>query len=365
MPLMSGRSKKSIEKNIESEMSEGKPQALSIAYGIKRKNKKKMAKGGMVDESAKTEQRPMPKEQDKDAAMVSRNSSKKPMADSKWTDQPTVKQAQKPSRQPLKHPKMVPTNAFSIKLRDQEDDLMDSAAPAKMADGGIIGSHLGDYRTKNMHLSKQDHSAKAKHLRSQEGSPKFKKNMEDLAKFHEHESKGKYAGGGMINEEVSMEEAEQDHVQHPAHLEEDNDQMAPKAKDFMEEHDAAQFADGGEVEMAIDHAASIASAIMSKRRQSRQDSGSEDEDQAEMFADGGEVDLSINADEEPNHEDQYSFEALKKENYSESEGLEQMSSPMDSNEHGDSREMDSENDHDGRLVSAIRRKMKMRSPISR
>lgn len=303
---MSGRSKKSIEKNIESEMHKGRPQALSIAYGIKRKNKKKMAKGGMVDESAKTEQRPMPKEQDKDAAMVSRNSSKKPMADSKWTDQPTVKQAQKPSRQPLKHPKMVPTNAFSVKMRDQEDDLMDSAAPAKMADGG------------------------------------------------------------MINEEVSMHEAEQDHVQHPAHLEQDNDQMAPSESAYMEEHDAAQFAEGGEIEeMALDHAASIAAAIMSKRRQSRQDSGSEDEDQAEMFADGGSVDLSINADEEPNHEDQYSFEALKKENYSESEDLDQLDQPMDSNEHGDSREMDSENDHDGRLVSAIRRKMKMRSPISR
>lgn len=303
---MSGRSKKSIEKSIESEMHEGKPQALSIAYGIKRKNKKKMAKGGMVDESAKTEQRPMPKEQDKDAAMVSRNSSKKPMADSKWTDQPTVKQAQKPSRQPLKHPKMVPTNAFSVKLRDQEDDLMDSAAPAKYADGGMIGKQA------------------------------------------EHRA------------ELDKESA--DWAQDLAHHE--VDKMAPKE----DMHKDAKYADGGEVEdeeMAIDHAASIASAIMSKRRQSRQDSGSEDEDQAEMYADGGEVDLSINADEEPNHEDQYSFEALKKENYSESEGLEQMSSPMDSNEHGDSREMDSENDHDGRLVSAIRRKMKMRSPISR
>lgn len=76
------------------------------------------------------------------------------------------------------------------------------------------------------------------------------------------------------------------------------------------------------------------------------------------YADGGEVDLSRNADEDPNYEDDLSFNALRKENYSESAGLDELDSPMDSGQHGDEREIDSEDEHDGRLVSKIRSKMK-------
>lgn len=45
MPLIQGKSKKSLEKNIETEIAAGKPpkQAVAIAYSVKRKN---MAKGG-------------------------------------------------------------------------------------------------------------------------------------------------------------------------------------------------------------------------------------------------------------------------------------------------------------------------------
>lgn len=51
MPLIKGKSKKSFDKNMETEMDSGKPkdQALAIAYSVQRKNKrKKMAEGGTV-----------------------------------------------------------------------------------------------------------------------------------------------------------------------------------------------------------------------------------------------------------------------------------------------------------------------------
>lgn len=49
---MQGKSKKAFSKNVAAEMDAGKPQSqsLAIAYAIKRKNAKKMAHGGMVNE---------------------------------------------------------------------------------------------------------------------------------------------------------------------------------------------------------------------------------------------------------------------------------------------------------------------------
>lgn len=52
MPLLKSRSKKSMSKNIETEMDAGKPQkqAVAIAYSImKRAKKNKMAQGGLSD----------------------------------------------------------------------------------------------------------------------------------------------------------------------------------------------------------------------------------------------------------------------------------------------------------------------------
>jgi len=50
MPLEHGKSKKSFVHNLKAEMDEGKPmkQSLAIAYAVKRRAGKKMAKGGML-----------------------------------------------------------------------------------------------------------------------------------------------------------------------------------------------------------------------------------------------------------------------------------------------------------------------------
>lgn len=321
-------------------MKSGKPQdqSLAIAYSVKRKPKKKMAQGGKVNESAASEHRPNPEERDKDAKSVSRNSGNKPPKQDSWTDQPTVTQARKPSLTKLSRPKIVGSDAFSVRSREEVEaglDQIDSYPP-------------------------QSPKAKAPRrlieLDADKSGP-------DTPSLHMK----KMANGG----EVSFEESEEDHAVHPEGLEEDNDQMKPPSSRYMSGQNQ-MLAEGGEVER--DHEDSIAAAIMAKRDRMHAaiDSGARDLDEAVRMAEGGEVgdingrdsiysddsdqaDLSRNAEEDANMEDQASFDALRKENYSESEGLAQVDNPEDSGQHGDDRE-DSESDkHD--MAEAIRRKM--------
>lgn len=268
---------------------------LGIAYAVKKKSSKPkmMAEGGPV--SAKSEKRPMPEQKSADSMEVSLNSSKKALPQSTWTDKPTVAQAQsKPRTQPIRRPKMVPSDAFSTKLHNQEDDLMEMK-PA---------------------------------------SP-------------EEKPKGYFEGGV-----VSEKDSENDNVDHPAGLEEDNDQMHPAEDEYMASH----FAEGGEVEE--DHHDSITAAIMAKRDRMHAmiDSGSMDEDDAVRMADGGMVDIDSNNEEQPNSYYNRNEHAALKENYD--SDMDDLSEPMDSNEMGDSREDDEENKLD--MVSSIRSKMNMK-----
>lgn len=356
MPLMPGKSKKAFSENVATEMKHGKPQpqALAIAYSVKRKNgKKKMAEGGMVNESAKSEHRPMPDERDKDSAEVSRNSGKKASSEDSWTDQPTVKQAQKPSLTRLSRPRMVGSDAFSVRTREEVDadmDRMDSMPP-------------------------ESPEAQPPKKYDEEDAAKSGPKVPDMQDEHSNHRKP-YAKGGMINEEVSIKDADEDHAEHPAGLESDDDEMSPPEKEFM----AGHFAEGGEVspedEEMEEHHSSITAAIMAKRDRMKAmiDSGAMDEDHAvHGYAEGGEVnghdsiyahpeedqaDLSRNAEEDANMEDQSSFDALRKENYSESAGLDALDNPHNSSLHGAPREDDEENKHD--MISAIRSKMNMR-----
>ncbi len=97
-----------------------------------------------------------------------------------------------------------------------------------------------------------------------------------------------------------------------------------------------------EMPSAYSHGGSIADRIMSKK--------------AKAYADGGEVDLSENADEEPNNEDDMSFNALRKENYSESPALSELDYDTDKSIGDDFDDRDKSDQHD--MVSIIRRKMK-------
>lgn len=341
MPLMKKKSKAAFEHNIKAEMEAGKPQkqSLAIAYSVKRKAKKAMG-GKMYAEggSIKDEKRPMPDQEHNDKAEAQRNSGDKAPGQDSWTSRPDIKQSQKGKTSPLKHPKMVPQSAYSVRLRDQEDDLEMSAAPAS---------------------DKEQPPREDDEMGADRQGPK----VPDMQKQHDNGRKA-YAKGGMINDEVSMKDAEEDMAEHPAGLESDDDQMSPPEGEFM----AGHFADGGMVdnEEELEHAASIAAAIMMKMRKKMAEGGPiNGEDSIYAHPDEDQADLSRNAEEDANMEDQSSFDALRKENYSESEGLEALDQPHDSNLHGDPHEDDEENIHDGDIVSAIRSKMKRKSAITR
>ncbi len=247
MPLIKSKSKKAMSENIKTEMDAGKPQkqSIAIAYAIKRRAPKKMAKGGLV--SAKTESRPSTQETTNDTPSVSEKGQRGP------TLQTSNKSAVGPSQS--RHPGEIEIDA----RRERMAKIDDARTAAEMAMKGTSTDPQG---------IDADHD-------------------EDIAD--------------------------------------------------------ARLAHGGEVE---DHYDSIADAILAKKRK------------AKMMAEGGMVDLSRNADEDLNQEDQQSFEAGRKENYSESEGLEDLTSPMDSNEHSPEHEpMDV---HDESIVDSIRRKKKAR-----
>ncbi len=273
-------------------MQAGKPkdQSLAISYSVQRKAKrKKMADGGPV--SAKTEKRPMPEQMDNDRKQASAVSAK-PIVGGQWDQNPVIP---RPKTQPIKHPTIVQSPVFKVKLRDQEDDLESSQAP-----------NNGPQRQPPEMYNEEGPD------RQGPSTPSLKMKM--------------MAEGGMAQDEI-------------------DDQA----------HD------------------SMAAAIMAKRRREPSMSAESDSDidHQMMMAEGGltsedeingadsiysddsdQVDLKRNAEEDANMEDQSSFDALRKENYSESTGLRQMGSPEDSNEHGHEIESDA---HD--RVSAIRRRM--------
>lgn len=87
---------------------------IAVAYAIKKKNKK-MAKGGVI----KGEPLPMPEQVENDAKQVSQNAGKKMPMQADWTDSPTMAQAQKPSKVPLSKPKLVGSDSFSVRYRDE------------------------------------------------------------------------------------------------------------------------------------------------------------------------------------------------------------------------------------------------------
>lgn len=350
MPLIHSGSKKAFSKNVEIEMKHGKPQdqALAISYSIKRKAKKKMATGGSV--SASDEKRPMPNAVHDDAAMVSRNSSRKDNAQSGWTDTPTERQAISNNGRmvkPIKHPRMVASNVVQTRLRDEEDHMQSSMSP-------------GPY------------DAQPPQHDDEEGADRQGTKVPDMQREHNNGRKPYALGGAVEGEEHSphsrqMRDARsnEDHIMeiNPAH-----DIHSPDDSEDQPRHEAD-----------MEHEDSLVAAIMARNTRPRSGADSDsDIDHEMMMAHGGEInshddaddihsassidsthssqaDLSRNADEDANEEDQLSYNALRKENYSETPGLDALDSPMDSNRHGDEREIGSHDSHD--MVESIRRKM--------
>lgn len=158
-------------------------------------------------------------------------------------------------------------------------------------------------------------------------------------------------GKKVLNRQVSEDKADHKRSENPEHeiphfaSPAMNEYMAGKAKQLAGGGMINEMEDMDDSEMdgdAEEHYASIADAILSKKRKA--------------MADGGQVDLEENSEESTADAAlKFRQEANLKEQYDDSQ-LE--AQPEDSNEHGDEREEESENEHDGDLVSSIRKKMK-------
>lgn len=430
MPLIKGKSKKAFDHNVKAEMHAGKPQneSLAIAYSVKSKAKKK-ASGGSVKSgskdmnyadggeiSASNEKRPTPSEKDNDSKMVSRNSGNKSPKDDQWTDNPTIKQAQKPSITKLSRPKMVGSDAFSVRDRDdvsKDLDRMDSEAP----DG-----YKNQPRSRYNEEGPDRQGPKVSDMQSQHNNGKapYKSAIEDQYSQDEAESdmKNSYAEGGEVNEtevipdkgfgkiirvglaaggmavkedsEESQEREEEAHLQSGASPSEDEgasdarsrneegpDRQGPKVPDMERQHNNGRmaYAEGGMAhemddvpteEADEERHSSIAAAIMAKKARilDHMNSGSADMDRMVRMYEGGQVegsdesqaDLDLNSMEQPNAYYKRNEDEVLKENYA--SDMEDMSQPMDSNEMGDEREDERSDKHD--MVSKIRSSMKAR-----
>lgn len=365
MPLIHSKSKKAMSENIKTEMEHGHPQkqSVAIAYNVMRKAKKH-AQGGMIkDEQANTESRPMPDQRARDVQEVAHNSARKPLKDADWTDRPDLKQARYGAKTtPIKHPKMVPQSTYSVRLRDEEDHLESSAAPSSP-------------------------KAQPAPWHDEEGPDRQGTKVPDMASQHNNKRKP-YAKGGSVSGSSDMDSAEhaelhdmvhmeygsgpeEDRVEHP-HEPMDDMEMRPSEEEYM----AGRFAEGGmahemddqpEDEEMLEHDASVAAAVMARRKKMAR-GGEILEDSPDILShdsiysdDSSQADLSRNADEDANEEDQLSFDALRKENYSESDAL--MDQPEDSNEHSPEHEEMDVNDRS--LVDRVRSRMKAKSAITK
>lgn len=369
MPLIHGKSKKAFGENVKREMDAGKPQpqALAIAYSVKRKAPKKMAQGGEVL-SAKHEKRPMPDDTYNDSAEAGRNRGNKAPHDDSWTDNPTIKQAQRPSITKLSQPRIVGSDAFSVRnrdMRDEENNLEDSMHPQS------------DKAQPIQRDNEEGPKRQGPKVSDMEAQHNNKRAPYDMAVEHEYaqdeaeDDMKKYAKGGSVE---SMEESDEkdmlssmrpdgNHSEQPkssydeshdygmssGNPDEAHPHTGESEADMLRRHamELAHFANGGNVDLEQsemqpeEDGDSMVREIMKHRKM--------------KMADGGEVDLEKNSEEDLNNEDQMSFKAGMKEQYD----LSQLSKqPKDSNEKGDSREDEAENEHDASEVSQIRKKMK-------
>jgi hypothetical protein len=447
MPLINKPSKKAFESNMKSEMAAGKPQdqALAIAYNVKRK-KKKMASGGSVDSgskdmylasggsvesgsrdmnmaeggqiNAKNARRPMPDNRYDDGEMIRKNSGNKAPSNDEWTSTVTIKQAQKPSITKLSQPKLVGSDAFSVRnrdMRDDENDLGDRIYPETdraqpVQRDNEDGPNRQGPRVSDM--APQHNNQKPPYKQEREDQYSQDEASDNMKK--KQSPPGRYAEGGPVMEPKDnhdeLEERDDEahmmdslspgvHGEQPASWRDelDADGSNPNPLDMEREHSNGRrpYARGGEVDLDNgqpseeedeEHYNSVAAAIMAKRKKMAMGG---DPDASTNYdpkkppsppdptkvksmgfdifkAEGGEIngrdsiysddsdqaDMKRNAEEDANMEDQSSYDALRKENYSESAGLKQLDNPDDSGQHGD--DIDSD-DHD--MIKQIRSKM--------
>lgn len=215
--------------------------------------------------------------------------------------------------------------SYAVKRKNQRKHQPQSEEPMKIkkiAEGGLIRP-TGPFKAKTQKMMERE-----------EEIPKIDEEMDEPVSAEEEAETPKFAKGGRIPDEAKAENLE------ASRRDMGWGKIIVKAEGGeVPEHEAAET----EKEEEMEHAASIASAIMARR-------------EAKKMADGGMIDIEENNEEEPNQFYRLNKEALDHNFDSDIMDMEQ---PEDSNEHGD----DIEHDRHDR-IAAIRRRMK-KSPISR
>ncbi len=401
MPLSKGKSKQAFSHNVKVEMEHGKPQkqALAIAYSMKRRQKK--AKGGPI--SAKEESRPMPNQEHNDKHDAERTKRPHPRAE-------MAAEKTRPKREPIKHPRMVPSDAFSTRLYDAEGNLMGHMRPASPEEQPA--KWMDEEEAKKQGFSPDmasEHSTHRKpYAKGGEIQPSDKKHPKNpFEDDHlEHLDPSEDEGTMYADEHDEMDQDghgptpqdEDDLMMAEGGTPEPEPSPSPNSKDplksvrdYVGKHTDGgpkEYARGGHVspedEEHIEHEDSIAAAIMAKKARERGHEAAmsdSDIDEMVMLYDGGEImeqsddilshgsmdsddsdqaDLSRNHDEDANEEDQASWNALRRENYNSSDL--DIDNPKDAAMKGDSKEKSEEDEHD--MVSAIRSKMKSKRQFS-
>jgi hypothetical protein len=307
MPLSQGKSKKSFEKNLKTELGAGKPkaQSLAIAYNIQRKNKVKKAQGGLI--SAKDEIEATEDNQDK------------------------------------AHIDMEPSKASGSEdeIRAIYGELPEEDAEAADWDESIADTIRRRQSEKEMYAE----GGSVAGVEDDEEPTVPGRKPDDMRRAKEEYMADHFSEGGEVGSDK------------PSKLFEDPDFVEADDKNSKDEDSSYSItggpakvkvmkAYGGEIEDDEFESTTPHEAIMKRRaRLAEMDDGESD----------GMVDLEKNSEEDLNNEDQMSFKAGLKEQYDDS----QISAgPSDSNEEGDQREEDAENEDDTDLVSRIRRSMK-------
>lgn len=302
MPLIKGKSKQAFGHNVAAEMHAGKsqPQSLAIAYSIKRRQKK--ARGGEITSPQEHMTNIDMARDDREMEMLRR----KKMAQGGLIEASTEKRANADNQDDLDrgHEKHEQDINFHDERKADADDASDS---------------------REMDMQK---SRKAPHAQDIDFVSEKRTSIDDA----------------MDDREMSMASRREEHE---ADLNAKSEMKASADDKSRRSLDMMKMAKGGQVmnpklHEAMKGAKSIAEAIRMKK----------------MYADGGMVDLSENADEEPNHEDDLSFNALRKENYSETPGLEELDYDTSRSVGHD---LPDEDDHGRDMISMIRKKMKSRA----
>jgi hypothetical protein len=305
-------------------------QSLAIALNMKRMGKKKpkkMAEGGEV--SANDQKRPMPENLYHDEDSVKMNRGNKPLKSSQWDDSPTVRDAQDPS--PAK-PSMPP-----LSLGEDQDDVMDERDLQSSESPGPYGeqpkSRLNEVDP-NRHGSDPDMS-----MSVSDSIVRKRKMMAEGGWAGSADEESAEASSLMGDTGRHGKMSENDNLDEPAGLEEDDDQMGPPSSEYMDGNMRPQFAEGGEVDEDGDQ--TISDVIMKRRREQM------NPDQSGM------VDLDALSEEEPNQYVPIDGKVANEMRYDDSQISPQ---PENSNQKGD--ELSDEDEHNESLLSAIRKKMR-------